>query len=104
LIVVAFGSTARIAKTAVMDARKEGLKVGLFRPISLFPYPEKRLEELAETAKSFLVVELNTGQMVEDVKISVGKSKPINFYGRPPGAEALPMPIEILDQIREVYP
>lgn len=104
LIVVAFGSAARISKTAVQDARKSGLKVGLFRPISLFPYPEKRLEELAKTAKAFLVVELNTGQMLEDVRMSVGKDKPIHFYGRPPGADALPMPIEILDQIREVYP
>jgi 2-oxoglutarate/2-oxoacid ferredoxin oxidoreductase subunit alpha len=104
LVVVAFGSAARIAKTSVMDARKEGLKVGLFRPISLFPYPEHRLEELSKKAKKFLVVELNTGQMVEDVKISVGKAKPIEFYGRPPGAEALPMPIEVLDIIREVYP
>jgi 2-oxoglutarate/2-oxoacid ferredoxin oxidoreductase subunit alpha len=104
LVVVAFGSAARIAKTSVMDARKEGLKVGLFRPISLYPYPEQRLEELSRKAKKFLVVELNTGQMVEDVKISVGKEKPIEFYGRPPGAEALPMPIEILDFIREVYP
>jgi 2-oxoglutarate ferredoxin oxidoreductase subunit alpha len=102
LVVVAFGSAARIAKTAVADARKEGLKVGLFRPISLYPYPERRLEELSKKAKGFLVVELNTGQMVEDVRLSVGKAKPIEFYGRPPGAEALPMPIEILDQIREV--
>ena len=104
LVVVAFGSAARISKTAVADARKEGLKVGLFRPITLFPYPEKRLEELARTAKAFLVVELNTGEMLDDVKMSVGKGRPIDFYGRPPGAEALPMPIEILDQIREVYP
>ena len=104
LVVVAFGSAARISKTAVADARREGLKVGLFRPITLYPYPEQRLSDLAQKAKAFLVVELNTGQMVEDVRMAVGKSKPVEFYGRPPGAEALPMPIEILDQIREVYP
>jgi len=104
LVVVAFGTAARIARTSVADARKMGLKVGLFRPVTLWPYPEQRLEELAKKTKAFLVVELNTGQMIEDVKISVGKQKPIEFYGRPPGAEALPMPIEILDQIREVYP
>ncbi len=104
LLVVAFGSAARISKTAVENARAEGLKVGLFRPITLFPYPEQRLAELSEKAKALLVVELNTGQMLEDVKIAVGKSKPIYFYGRPPGTDSLPMPAEILDQIREVYP
>ena len=104
LIVIGFGSSARISKTAVKQARAQGLKVGLFRPITLFPFPEKRLEELSKKVKAFLVVELNTGQMLEDVKISVGKEKPVYFYGRPPGADSLPMPVEILDQIREVYP
>ena len=73
LTVVAFGSVARISKTSVELARKEGMKVGLFRPITLFPFPEQSLQSLSQKVKSFLTVELNTGQMVEDVKLSVDR-------------------------------
>jgi 2-oxoglutarate ferredoxin oxidoreductase subunit alpha len=104
LLVVAFGSPARIAKTSVREARKEGFKVGLLRPITLFPFPEKIIEALAEKVKAILVVELNTGQMLEDVKLSAGKNIPIQFFGRPPGTDSLPSPLDILDEIREVYP
>lgn len=104
LLVVAFGSPARIAKTSVREARKEGRKVGLLRPITLFPFPEKQIEELAERVKAILVCELNTGQMLEDVKLGAGKGVPIHFYGRPPGVDSLPSPIDILHEIREVYP
>ncbi len=101
LVVVAYGSVARIARTAVDWAREEGMKVGLFRPISLFPYPEKPLYDLSQEVKLFLSVELNTGQMVEDVKLSVGRDADVYFYGKPPGA--LPTPDEILEQIKRYY-
>ena len=101
LIVAAFGSMARVSKTSVELAREEGMKVGLFRPITLFPFPEKALYELSKQAKLFLTVELNTGQMVEDVKLSVSRNAEVYFYGRPPGS--LPAPEEILEEIRKYY-
>lgn len=104
LVVVAFGSAARIAKTAVDDAREQGKKVGLLRPITLYPFPEKVLADLADAGKSFLVVELNTGQMVEDVRMSAGRRAKITFYGRPNGAGSLPTPDEIRHEILEAYP
>ncbi len=98
-ILVAFGSMARVSKTAMELARNEGMKVGLFRPITLFPYPEKALLELSKRVKQFLTVELNTGQMVEDVKLSVDRDAQVYFYGKPPGA--LPPPEEILEEIKK---
>ena len=100
-VVAAFGSVARIARTAVELARDEGMKVGLFRPVTLFPYPETRLKALSERVKNFLAVELNTGQMVEDVRLSVKGDSRVNFFGCPPGA--LPTPEEILDKIEKYY-
>jgi 2-oxoglutarate ferredoxin oxidoreductase subunit alpha len=104
LVVVGFGSPARIAKTAIDQAREQGKKAGLLRPISLFPFPEKRMAELADAGKSFLVVELSTGQMVEDVRMSAGRRAPIHFYGRPNGAGSLPTPDDIYHEIMEAYP
>jgi 2-oxoglutarate ferredoxin oxidoreductase subunit alpha len=101
LVLVAFGSMSRVSRTAVELARTEGMKVGLFRPITLFPYPEKALLSLSQVVKSFLTVELNTGQMVEDVKLSVDRNANVYFYGKPPGA--LPTPEEILEEIKKVY-
>lgn len=103
LLVVGFGSVSRIAQTAVTMAREEGLKVGLFRPVTLFPFPEKALLEAAGRAKRVLVVELNTGQMVEDVRLSVGAAATVSFYGRPPGAASLPSPEELFEVIRKQY-
>uniref|UniRef100_C6E363 Pyruvate flavodoxin/ferredoxin oxidoreductase domain protein n=1 Tax=Geobacter sp. (strain M21) TaxID=443144 RepID=C6E363_GEOSM len=103
LIVTGFGSVSRIAQTAVAMAREEGLKVGLFRPVTLFPFPEKALAEAAGRAGRVLVIELNTGQMVEDVRLSVGSQAKVSFYGRPPGAGSLPSPEELLDVIRKNY-
>lgn len=103
LLIAAFGSTARIAKTAIMMAREEGLNVGLLRPITLFPFPEKALLEQTRTCKKVLVMELNTGQMVEDVRLSVAKDAEVHFYGRPPGAGSLPTPEELLEQIKKHY-
>ncbi len=85
LIVVAYGTIARIAMSAVEEARKKGLKVGLIRPITLWPFPTKAFERLAETAKCFLSVEMSLGQMVEDVRLAVNGRKPVYFYGRTGG-------------------
>jgi 2-oxoglutarate ferredoxin oxidoreductase subunit alpha len=86
IAVVAFGTSARIAKTAVNLARAKGIKAGLIRPITLFPFPEKIIAKAAESVKRFLVVEMNMGQMVEDVKLAVNGKAEVSFYGRPGGA------------------
>jgi len=86
IAVVAFGTSARIAKTAVSLAREEGVKAGLIRPITLFPFPEKIIAKAAESVKRFLVVEMNMGQMLEDVKLAVNGKADVSFYGRPGGA------------------
>ena len=101
LVVAAFGSMARVSKTAVELAREEGINVGLFRPITLFPFPDKTLFNLSKKVKLFLTVELNTGQMVEDVKLSVDRDSEVYFYGRPPGS--LPSPEEVLEEIKNYY-
>ncbi len=96
-IIVAFGIVARIAKNAIKEARKNGIKVGLIRPITLFPFPEKVLAAAAEKAKAFLSVELNMGQMADDVKLAVKCKKPVYFYGRTGGV--LMRPEEIVDAL-----
>ena len=103
LLVVGFGSVSRIAHTAVTMAREAGLKVGLFRPVTLFPFPEKALAEAAGRAGKVLVIELNTGQMVEDVRLAVGAGAAVSFYGRPPGAASLPSPEELFEVIKKNY-
>jgi 2-oxoglutarate ferredoxin oxidoreductase subunit alpha len=102
MVVVAFGSIARVVKTAMGLAADEGLKVGLFRPITLFPFPQEALHSISRSIKVFLTVELNTGQMVEDVKLSVKRDAQVHFYGRPPGS--IPTPEEILEEIKQYYP
>ncbi len=96
--VVAFGTTARLAKTAITAARAEGLAVGLFRPITLWPYPEVQLRALVKRVDAMLVVEMNTGQMVEDVQRIVAERVPVRFFGRTGGV--MPMPEEILEELR----
>jgi 2-oxoglutarate ferredoxin oxidoreductase subunit alpha len=86
LVLVAYGTSARIAKSAIARARQEGKKVGLFRPITLWPFPSKRLFELAQAGKSFLAMEMSAGQMVEDVRLAVDGRAPVDFYGRLNGA------------------
>jgi len=103
LLIVAFGSVSRIAHTAVAMAREAGLKVGLFRPITLFPFPEQALARAAGRAGRVLVMELNTGQMVDDVRLTVGAGVPVSFYGRPPGAGSLPSPEELFEVIKKQY-
>jgi len=103
LVIAAFGSTARIAKTSVTMARETGLKVGLIRPITLFPFPAMAFAELTKSCKKILDIELNTGQMVEDVRLSVAKDAEVFFYGRPPGTGSLPTPEELFEQIKKHY-
>ncbi|MFH1020303.1 MAG: 3-methyl-2-oxobutanoate dehydrogenase subunit VorB [Pseudomonadota bacterium] len=103
LVVAAFGSAARIARTAVAMAREAGMKVGLLRPISLFPFPKSAYAVLSQRCKRFLDVELSTGQMVDDVRLSVARDAEVDFYGRPPGAGSLPTPEEIFEQIKKRY-
>ncbi len=86
IVVVAFGTAARIAKTAVHQARSEGTKAGLVRPITLFPFPAKTIAAIAERTERFLVVEMNMGQMVEDVRLAVNGRASVSFFGRPGGA------------------
>jgi 2-oxoglutarate ferredoxin oxidoreductase subunit alpha len=85
LVVVAFGVAARVSLSAVQMIREKGKKAGLFRPISLFPFPEKELAALAGRKKRFIAVEFNAGQMVEDVRLSVNGKSEVLFYGRPGG-------------------
>ena len=107
LVIVAFGMAARIAQSTVRRLRDEGVPVGLFRPISLWPFPEKRLAELARKRsngrtqiKSFFVVEMNAGQMLQDVRAAVDTETPIEFLGRMGGM--VPMPDEIEAKIRSL--
>ncbi len=93
VVIVAYGSTARIAKTAVMSLRQSGLKVGLFRPVTLWPFPVNALSELVPKVKAFLTVEMSAGQMVEDVKLAVNGARPVHFHGRMGGM--VPTPEEI---------
>lgn len=98
-IIVAFGTTARISKKAVELARAEGLKVGLLRPITLYPFPSQIIQEYTKRAKAMLSVELSAGQMVEDVRLAVNGAIPVEFYGRMGGI--VPSPEEVLDALKE---
>ncbi|MDD4164394.1 MAG: 3-methyl-2-oxobutanoate dehydrogenase subunit VorB [Eubacteriales bacterium] len=101
IIIVAYGITSRIAKTAVRNAREKGIKAGLFRPITLYPFPEKQLDALAdkENIKTFLSVEMNMGQMVKDVKLAISCKKDVYHFGRTGGV--IPTPDEILTNIEK---
>ncbi|MBI3760499.1 MAG: 3-methyl-2-oxobutanoate dehydrogenase subunit VorB [Chloroflexi bacterium] len=99
-LVVAFGTAGRVAQTAVKQARAQGLRAGLLRPLSLYPFPEERLSELADEVRGILVVEMNAGQMIEDVRLAVGGQVPVRFYGRMGGV--VPLPDEVLGAIREL--
>jgi 2-oxoglutarate ferredoxin oxidoreductase subunit alpha len=101
IVVVAFGAASRIARTAVRDARAKGIKVGLLRPITLWPFPTKAIDQvIANGAKRFLSVELNMGQMVEDVRLAANGRAEVSFYGRTGGV--LPTPEEVLVQIEKL--
>ena len=97
VVVVAYGTAGRIVQTAVKQARSEGIPVGLFRPISMFPFPYARLDQIAETARHILVVELSAGQMIEDVRLATNCRLPISFFGKLGGL--VPLPEDILAEI-----
>ncbi|UCG79080.1 MAG: 3-methyl-2-oxobutanoate dehydrogenase subunit VorB [Nitrospirota bacterium] len=97
IVIVAFGIAARVALSAVQSLRKEGIAVGLFRPVTLFPFPEAQLADLASGINSMLVVELNAGQMVEDVRLAVNGKVAVDFYGRSGGG--ILTPEEIYDKV-----
>jgi 2-oxoglutarate ferredoxin oxidoreductase subunit alpha len=100
LVVVAFGATSRICRSAINEARAQGLKVGLFRPITLWPFPSQQLRQLAATAKHMLTVEMHMGQMVNDVRLAVEGAIPVSFYGRTGGM--VPTPQDVLEKMREI--
>ena len=97
-VFVAFGSSARVCKHAVEIARAEGIKVGVLRPITLFPFPKKKIQELAERVKGFMSVEMSAGQMVEDVRLAVNGKRPVGFYGRQGGS--VPSAEEALEALK----
>lgn len=98
-LIVAFGCMSRICENVVDMAREDGIKLGLLRPVTLFPYPKKALDALIPQLKSIMSVELNTGQMVEDVRLVANGRVPVNFYGRQGGM--IPDPEEIYEQFKK---
>jgi len=85
-MLVAFGSSARICEGTLEKARSKGIRMGLLRPITLFPFPEKAIQEMLSQLKGIMSVELNAGQMVEDVRLAVNGAVPVEFYGRMGGS------------------
>ena len=100
LVIVAYGASSRVARSAVNKAREQGYKVGLIRPITLWPFPVQALKKAAATAKSFLVVEMSMGQMVDDVKLAIDCKAPVHFYGRTGGM--IPTPAGVLEEIERL--
>lgn len=98
-VFVAFGISARICQKAVEMARKEGIKAGLLRPITLYPFPTQKIQELSNRIKGFISIEMNAGQMVEDVRLAVNGKVPVEFYGRMGGV--VPSPDEVLIALKE---
>jgi 2-oxoglutarate ferredoxin oxidoreductase subunit alpha len=101
VVISAYGTTSRIAKTAIAKLEKEGYKVGLIRPISLYPYPYEEFDKIKDDCKGILTVEMNTGQMIDDVKIAVKGRIPTYFYGRSGGM--IPTPEAIVNKVKEIY-
>ena len=100
-LIVAFGSAARISEKAIELARNEGLKVGLLRPITLWPFPTKEVAAMAEGKKGVLSVEINAGQMVEDIRLAVNGRVPVEHFGRLGGI--VPEPDEIVKALKEKF-
>ena len=100
LVVTAYGASARVAKSAVMTARKQGLKVGLFRPKTLWPFPKKELNQAIAHASQLLCVEMSMGQMIDDVRLAINCSRPVAFFDRTGGV--IPTPAEVLAEIKKL--
>jgi 2-oxoglutarate ferredoxin oxidoreductase subunit alpha len=101
IAVVAFGTAGRIAKTAIKVMRTAGVKAGLLRPITLWPFPEERISRLADDVHAFLVVEMSAGQMIEDVRLAVSGQVPVRLYNRMGGV--VPLPDEIVEAIQSIH-
>ena len=99
--IVAFGSAARIAKKSIEIARAKGIKVGLLRPITLWPFPTKAVKELAGKVKGILSLEINAGQMVEDIRLAVEGSVPVQHFGRLGGI--IPDPDEVVEALGRLF-
>jgi 2-oxoglutarate ferredoxin oxidoreductase subunit alpha len=100
MVIVAFGLTARISQKAIELAKERGIKVALLRPITLYPFPYDAIAKLTSTAYAFLAVEMNAGQMVEDVRLAVNGKRPVYFKGRMGGM--IPSPDDILLEIETI--
>ena len=100
VIIVAYGASSRVARSAVNKAREKGEKVGLLRPVTLWPFPVDALRKAADHAKAFLTVEMSMGQMVDDVKLAIDCKVPVHFFGRTGGI--LPTPAEVLAQAEKL--
>jgi 2-oxoglutarate ferredoxin oxidoreductase subunit alpha len=100
IMLVAYGTPSRIARSVVENLRKKGRKIGMIRPITLWPFPENAFKKLAKNVKSFLVVEMSCGQMIEDVKLAIDCAKPVHFYGRTGGE--IPGEDEIIKKIENI--
>ncbi|MEJ2746719.1 MAG: 3-methyl-2-oxobutanoate dehydrogenase subunit VorB [Anaerolineae bacterium] len=101
LVIVAFGTAARVAKTAIKYLREDNIPVGLLRPITLWPFPHQQLAQLADRVPAFLTVEMNNGQMVHDVREAVGRQVEVEFLGRSGGV--IPLPEEIVAKVRTMW-
>ena len=99
--IMAFGSAARIAKKCIEVARAQGIRLGLLRPITLFPFPTKEVRKLADRVKGILSVEFNAGQMVEDIRLAVEGKTPVQHFGRLGGI--IPDPDEVVDALKRLF-
>ena len=101
IVLVAYGTTSRIARSAMRKCRENGLSVGMLRPITVWPFPTEALRATLPTAKAYLSIEMSMGQMVEDVRLAINGERPVHFYGRTGGM--VPSVSEIVDSITELY-
>lgn len=100
IVLCAYGATSRVVKSAVRQAREKGIRAGLFRPKTLYPFPEKELRQSCINASQILCVEMSMGQMTDDIRLAVNCSLPVNFFGRTGGN--IPSPAEVLEKITEL--
>ena len=100
IVISSYGTTSRVVESAVKQLRAEGYKVGVIRPITLWPYPVEIFKKTAKTAKAFLSVEMSMGQMVEDIRLAVDGQAPVYFFGRTGGI--IPTPAEVIDEVKKI--
>lgn len=100
IIIVAYGASSRVCRNAVVAARAQGIKAGMIRPVTLWPFPADAVKNRLESAKAFLTVEMSMGQMVDDVRLVVNGARPVHFFGRTGGV--IPSPPEVLEQIKRI--